>query len=435
MTRGRVGIVLLCIVLWSPSGVQAQDPQPEGPPPPPITSRRPFRALFGDARAEPELTRGVDFTGSVSRVYDQNLLAELVGVSPGTAFGPSGTYTNLVGDLRFVRRGSRLQVAGTGGVNARYYGNLADFTASDYHVGFGLSARMTPLTTVEVSQALSNSPIFLLGLFATGEPPLLGDARPPATDYAVTNDRAVSGATSVEVERRLSERALVSATGGYRRSHYLAAGPNGSDFFSVDGGGLYRYRIREDSDLQFGYTYRRAGYPGAGPVITGPQPDEHVVLAGLGFHPMSSESRRTVLNFQVGTSLVHLPFATSAFVDRLAVARHRRRVRRAPDWGPPGNWWERSSAQRRSSRDSALRCSRMRIRYPPTDTSTTVRISWRRSRTRTASRRSWAWPCPRSRRRPRPRGSGSRCPPGGPSHPSTCSTPMTSARFHYWCQA
>jgi hypothetical protein len=313
MTRGRVGIVLLCIVLWGPSGVQAQDPQPEGPPSPPITSRRPFRALFGDARAEPELTRGVDFTGSVSRVYDQNLLAELVGVSPGTAFGPSGAYTNLVGDLRFVRRGSRLQVAGTGGVNARYYGNLADFTASDYHVGFGLSARVTPLTTVEVSQALSNSPIFLLGLFATGEPPLLGDARPPATDYAVTNDRAVSAATSVEVERRLSERALVSATGGYRRSHYLAAGPNGSDFFSMDGGGLYRYRLREDSDLQFGYTYRRAGYPGAGRVITGPQPDEHVVLAGLAFHPMSSESRRTVLNFQVGTSLVHLPFATSTF--------------------------------------------------------------------------------------------------------------------------
>ena len=50
----------------------------------------------------------------------------------------SGTYTNLVGDLRFVRRGSRLQVAGTGGVNARYYRqSFADFTASDYHVGFG----------------------------------------------------------------------------------------------------------------------------------------------------------------------------------------------------------------------------------------------------------------------------------------------------------
>lgn len=314
MTRGRgVGIVLLCIVLWSPSGAQAQDPQPEGPPPPPITSRRPYRALFGDARAEPELTRGVDFTGSVSRVYDENLLAELVGVSPGTAFGPSGAYTNFVGDLRFVRRGSRLQVAGTGGVNARYYGNLADFTSSDYHVGFGLSAGVSPLTTVAVSQALSNSPIFLLGLFATGEPPLLGEPRPPATDYAVTNDRAVSANSSVEVERRLSARALVSATGGYRRSHYLAAGPNGSDFSSVDGGGLYRYRIREDSDLQFGYTYRRARYPGAGPVITGPQPDEHVVLAGLGFHPMSSESRRTVLNFQVGTSLVHLPVTTSTF--------------------------------------------------------------------------------------------------------------------------
>ena len=182
---------------------------------------------------------------------------------------------------------------------------------------------MTPLTTVEVSQALSNSPIFLLGLFATAEPPLLGDARPPATDYAVTNDRAVTGATSVEVERRLSERALVSATGGYRRSHYLAAGPNGSDFFSVDGGGLYRYRIREDSDLQFGYTYRRAGYPGAGPVITGPQPDEHVVLAGARVSP-------DVVRLQAhGTDLPgrHVAGAPALRHQRLlvtlAVARHR----------------------------------------------------------------------------------------------------------------
>ena len=141
----RVGIVLLCIVLCSSSGVAAQEPPPEGPPEAPIRSGRPFRAIFGDARAEPELSRGVDFTGSVSGVYDENLLADFGVVAPSTALDTSGKYTNFEGDLRFVRRGSRLQVAGTGGVNARYYGSpFAEFIAPDYHVGFGMTARMSP---------------------------------------------------------------------------------------------------------------------------------------------------------------------------------------------------------------------------------------------------------------------------------------------------
>ena len=49
--HGRVGIVLLCIVLYSSSDVMAQEPPPEAPPEAPIGSGRPFRAIFGDARA------------------------------------------------------------------------------------------------------------------------------------------------------------------------------------------------------------------------------------------------------------------------------------------------------------------------------------------------------------------------------------------------
>lgn len=312
---GRVGIILLCIVLWHSSGVTAQEPPPESPPQAPNGSGRPFRALFGDARAEPELTRGVDFTGSVSGVYDQNLLAEFGVLAPSTPLDISGTYTNFVGDLRLVRRGSRLQMGGTGGVNARYYSSpIADFVASDYHVGFGVSARTSPITTVEVNSTVSYSPVYLLGLFANPQPPLLGDARPPATDYAVTVDRSVNGSTGVEVERGLSDRALVRFVGGYRRSHYVQGSPNGTDFTSVDAGGLYEYRVTEDADLVFGYTYRRAKYSAGGPVTTPLQPDEHIALAGLSFHPMLSADRRTVLTFQTGTSLVRAPDTSNVFL-------------------------------------------------------------------------------------------------------------------------
>jgi hypothetical protein len=311
MSRGRVSIVLLCIALWSPIVVLAQDPPPEGPRQTPIGSRRPFRVLFGDARAEPELSRGVDFTGSVFEVYDQNLLADFGALAPSTVLDPSGAYTNMVGDLRFVRRGSRLQMAGTGGANARYYSSLGEFVASDYHAGFGMSARVLPVTTLVVNQTLSYSPVFLPGLFVAAQPPLLGDARPPATDFAVTDDRAVTGATGVEIERGLSNRALMTFHGGYRRSHYLVANPNGTDFSTVDGGGRYRYRLTEDGDLEFGYTYRRARYSGADPVITRLQPDEHIAQVGFAFHPLLSNSRRTVLTFHPGIALAQTPFAVT----------------------------------------------------------------------------------------------------------------------------
>jgi hypothetical protein len=311
MWRGRVGIFLVCGVLGHSSSVLGQEPPAEGPQQP-IGSRRPFRVLFGDARAEPELSRGVDFTGSVFEVYDQNLLADVGSLTSSAALNPSGAYTNLVGDLRFVRRGSRLQMAGTGGANARYYSGLGEFVASDYHAGFGVSARTSPLTTVEASQTLSYSPVSLLGLFVNAQTPLLGDARPPVTDFAVTDDRSVTAATGVEVERGLSDRALVSFTGGFRRSHYLVENQNGTDFSTVDGGGLYRYRVTEEGDLEFGYTYRRARYTGGQASTRRLQPDEHLARVGLAFHPTLSEARRTVLTFQGGTSLVRAPFATSA---------------------------------------------------------------------------------------------------------------------------
>jgi hypothetical protein len=313
--RGPRSIVLLVwIGLFAPAAVLAQEPPPEPrSTPPPRTSNPPLRALFGSSETEPELTRGVDVTGSVFEVYDQNLLADVGLQAPSRLLQRRGAYTGLLGDVRYVRRGSRLQLAGTGGASARYYPGLSEFVAADYHAGFGVSARTTPLTTVAVNQTFSYSPIFLLGLFVNAQEPLLGEARDSVTDFAVTDDRSVTTGTSVEVERRLSDRSLGIATGSYRRSHYLVANPNGTDFTTLDGGALYRYLLSEDHDLELGYTYRRAQYTGDQSFAPRPEPNEHIVNAGFSYHPMLSELRPTVVTFDIGTAIVQAPVPTDVF--------------------------------------------------------------------------------------------------------------------------
>ncbi|NOT25662.1 MAG: hypothetical protein HOP16_06115 [Acidobacteria bacterium] len=316
LTRGARGMVLLvCLGLCMSAAAlaQGQPPPDAGSAPAPRVGNPPLRALFGSSETDPELTRGVDITGSVFEVYDQNLLAEAGMQAPSRLLERRGAYTNLLGDVRYERRGSRLQLGGTGGASARYYPGISEFLATDYHAGFGVSARTTPLTTVAVNQAFSYSPIFLLGLFVTGQEPRLGDPRQSVTDFAVTDDRSVTTSTSADVERRLSDRSLAIASGSYRRSHYLVENPNGTDFTTLDGGGVYRYLLSNDHDLELGYTYRRARYSGEGLFGPRPEPNEHIVNAGFSYHPTLTESRPTVVTFDVGTAIVHAPVPTDVF--------------------------------------------------------------------------------------------------------------------------
>jgi hypothetical protein len=322
----RVTSVVLCLCLWNPSDVLGQEPQdkkppkseqqPEDTPDPMENARRPYRAYFGGATIERLVPNGLDLTGSAFEVYDQNLLADISSPDTSSALGIGGAYTNLIGDLNFARRASGIQTSATGGLNARYYTSLNKFVAADYHAGFGLS-RASPITTVEVNQTISYSPVFLLGLFVDALPLGLGDVQRPGTDFAVTDDRAVTAATSAEVARRFSVRTQAIFNGGFRRSHYLVVSPRGTDFSTLEGGGSLRYRVTEDADLRFGYNYRRASYTGTeafGPFPR--QPDEHNINVGLAYNPVLSGSRRTILTFEGGTALVNAPVSSNIFESR-----------------------------------------------------------------------------------------------------------------------
>lgn len=312
-----------------PAGAQTQaPPRPEDRPPdreadpadPMTGARRRYTSLFGGAAVEDERTNGLRFDGAFWAAWDENLLAEFTSPNTTSALQVSGAYTNLVGDLRYVRSTDRFQVAATGGASARYYTGLGEFAANDFHGGAGTAIRLDRFTTLGLHQTLTYAPVYLFGLFADALPPALGSVGTPNSAYAVNDDRAVTSDTRAEIERRFSVKSLATARAAYRRSHFTVVTPRGTDFASAEAGGDYRYRLTENGDFRLGYFYRSANYIGTEQFGVRPQqPAEHNLHVGIAFHPTLSAERRTIVTFEGGTSFVNSALATNAIETRRQV--------------------------------------------------------------------------------------------------------------------
>jgi len=265
---------------------------------------RPYRALFGGAANEPDLRKTLSLTVSASEVYDENLLADAIGPDVSAAVQSSGFYTNLVGDLTFRRQGERLQFVAGGGASARYYTSIQEFAASDYHAAVGLSAQTSRRSTLTVNQAFSLTPVYVLGLFASANPPPLGSVITPVTDYAVNDDRSYTTDSNATFVHNFSRRSSVTLLSAFRFTRYLVLTARGEAFNTVDAGGTYSYGLTRDTSLRLGYVFRRAEYVGSqvGPVLS--QPVEHNLDIGLDFKRALSETRRTGYAFKVGSSIV-----------------------------------------------------------------------------------------------------------------------------------
>jgi hypothetical protein len=278
-----------------------EQPPPEDEPEPLPNARRRYEALFGGATTEQRGRSFLNFNGSVLQVYDRDEVEE---GEPELG----GLYTNLTGDLDFRRDGTRTTFAATGGANLRYYTQLSQFLAADYHGGVGVESRVTPRTKMLLNQAVSYSPVTLPNLFADPLPPELGAPLPPGPNFAVTNNRFLTMASTAAVEHGFSVRSQFVVRGTYRNSNFLdepdAAGTRSSDWSMLDSGAFYRYRVTAGRSLRAGYNYRRAIYgwteTPAGP---GPQPDEHNFFVGATIDREFSAETRTMVSFAGGTSV------------------------------------------------------------------------------------------------------------------------------------
>jgi hypothetical protein len=281
-----------------------EPPPPEDSPDPLGTARRPYQGLFGGANTGSRRENTLNFNGSVAEVYDQDEIDE---GEPQLG----GLYTNFTADLDYGRFGSRTQVSAAGGANLRYYSQVSEFLAADYHANAGVKTLVAPHTTITIGETLMYSPVGLPWLFPNPLPPELGEPLPPNSNFAVTNDKVFNLSTTAAVEHEFSLRSALTANAGYQYSNYLGDDTPTSDWSTLDSGVVYRYRVTSTGSVRMGYNYRRASYalrdaPGG----QGPQPNEHNLFVGVAFNREFSNNQRTMVSFDVGPSIFSAPAAT-----------------------------------------------------------------------------------------------------------------------------
>lgn len=312
----------------------------------PVTSTRPYRALFGGASNEPELRQTLNLTFSASEVYDDNLLAEVTGPEVSPLLQASGFYTNLVGDLAYRRVSDRITWAAGGGVNSRYYSDLGEFVASDYHTAGGFTARTSRRSSLTVNQAFSHSPVYLLGLFATTVPPTIGDVITPVTDYTANDDRSYTSDTSGAFTYNFSRRASVTLTSSVRHTRFVVTTVRGRAFNALEGGGTYVYGLSRQLNLRLGYIHRRANYQFPDPTLNlQGQPVEHDLDIGFDLQRALSSSRRTMFTLKGGSAIVSSPILSD-------FTRPRRQFRILADamlTHQMGETWQLSSSYQRGT--------------------------------------------------------------------------------------
>jgi hypothetical protein len=262
-----------------------------------------FPAVFGGSVSSND-REALDLSLSLAEAYDDNALAtDFGGLEPST-FQRSGVYTELISDLAFSRSGTT-QVQATVGSDLRYYNELNRVVVLTSRAGLDLLSTFGRGTVVHFGQGVTYAPTSLSTLFA---PPLTpvdeastSDVLPINGDYALLSERLVNFLTSATVDQKITRRSILSLSGDLSYSNYVAEAPELSDLRSNSVRSQFSYQLDRRFTLRSGYKFSSANYAqGARPVT------QHTVDAGFGYEKSTSRSRKTTIEFSVGSTLYEI---------------------------------------------------------------------------------------------------------------------------------
>jgi len=274
-------VVVGALVLGAPAAAQSPDSG---------SSRAPAGARVATG---PSLGLSID----LAEAYDQDVVARLGGVTL-PLFQASGPYTMLTPQVDFQTHGSRVQVGITAGSNLRYYQNLNVFGAASHTAGIGVTAQLTPQTSLSIGQNVGYSPALFNGLFASVAAPTPGNAPPPSSNYLL-GAQSLSLGTTAGLTHKFTPRLALLLTGAYHYDHFTAEVPGYSDLRSQEAGGRFTYSMSRGMQLRLGYTYKQGQYVGS------PQTTEHNGDIGIDYVRVLSQTRRTTIAFSLGPTLAN----------------------------------------------------------------------------------------------------------------------------------
>jgi hypothetical protein len=207
-----------------------------------------------------------------------------------------------------------VQFAVTAASNVRHYNQLQETIVNNHALGAGLTATFSPKTTLSFNQGVTYAPALLYGLFASSAP-VIGEAVPPGSNYALDNERSYASATSAKLTRQLPRRATLYLESNLKYTNFIGSNPRYQDVRTKDVGGQIAYSLNRDTALRLGYTYRQAEYVGS------PQSTEQNFVIGVDYNRLLSRTRKTIFSFNIGSTLANAPLATAS-----AELRHSHRL-------------------------------------------------------------------------------------------------------------
>ena len=182
-----------------------------------------------------------------------------------------------------------------GGTGLRHYSAGSNaFFPNDFYSGFNFSSRISRRVRVRGGETFTMSPYYTFG-----NAPLTGDLSQliaPQFDHAVNRVNAVTSNTNAGVAWTLSRRSSISA--GYTFDYIDAAASY--HVHTMGANGSYQYQKSRYMNLRAGYGFYRSQL--FGQVI--PYYDTHSIDGGFGYRRPLSFSRRSVVGFNIGGTVI-----------------------------------------------------------------------------------------------------------------------------------
>lgn len=247
------------------------------------------RASSSTSPTGPDLSLSLDLT----EAYDEDVVARLGGLAV-SLFQGSGPYTMLTPQLDFETHGGRVQLGLTAGSSVRYYQTLNMVAAASHTAGVGLTAALTPQTSVSISQSLGYSPVLFSGLFPNVAAPVPGNAESPSSNYLLGATQSFSSGTSAGLTHKFTPRTALLLKGGYHYDHFTGDNPGYADVRSQEAGGRVTYSMSRGVQLRLGYTFKQGQYQGS------PQTNEHDGEIGIDYVRVLSRTRKTTVAISLG---------------------------------------------------------------------------------------------------------------------------------------
>ena len=274
---------LVAVLAAVPCAAAGQEPTAPAEPQAPDDTRPPLTTTIQPRR--------LDLTMSLFDAYDRT--EATIDIAPDPLIQQSASFTGVNAGLGFSQSGKGHSFSAGGGTGLRYYSTAPTLLPINYYGGLNFAASLGRRLQVRGSENASLSPFYTFGSTLGSND--LNQIIAPSLDQGVVRVDTRSSDSSAGLTWTLGRRASLSA--GYTFT-YVEAGDTAYRVRTQGANGAYQYQKTRYLNLRLGYGYYRSELASGTGYFSA-----HNIDTGIGYRRPLSFSRRSVVGFNVGSTM------------------------------------------------------------------------------------------------------------------------------------